>query len=118
MLKAAKQKMKELERSTESKIKATALKAMEDFKMSTQFLDKKANFATATYSEGIKFAHNKFAPQYPKLDLGFLDEFYNWRGQSHGRHFQRCSNYHIIKVFFVYFILPLKGQCKYFLLKQ
>lgn len=67
--------MKEVESGAESRIKAAASKAMEEFWAFAQFLDEKANFAFDAYDEWIKSIRNKVAAQYPELDLGILDEF-------------------------------------------
>lgn len=67
--------MKEVESGTESRIKSTTSKAMEDFQASTQFLDEKVDFATKAYGKGIKFTQNKVTAQNLELDIGFLDEF-------------------------------------------
>lgn len=75
LLKVAEQKMKEVESSAKSTIKAIALKAVEDFRASTKFLDEKVNFAFDAYGKRIRFAQNKVIVQYPELDLDFVDEF-------------------------------------------
>lgn len=79
-LKVMEQEMREVESSAESRVKATALKAMDNFWASIEFLDEKAttvskamkdfrsstefhdeniDFTIAAYDEGIKFAQNK-----------------------------------------------------------
>lgn len=79
----AEEEMKEDEGGIEGKIKVVALKVMEDFQVSIEFLDEKAitaskamkdfrifedfcdendDFTTAAYYEGVKSARNKTLP--------------------------------------------------------
>lgn len=90
-LKMTREEMKEVD---EGRIKVAALKAVEDFQTSTEFLiekhaitskamedfqasegfcDEKVDFTTATY-EGMKDAREKVIVQCPGQDLSFLDE--------------------------------------------
>lgn len=54
---------------------ATTSKDMEDFQVSKEFQNEKADFATTTYEEGVKDARDKVTEQCVGLDLSILNEF-------------------------------------------
>lgn len=54
--------------------KTVAAKVVKDFWVSKEFQDEKANFAITAYEEAMKDAQGKVIIWCPILDLGFLDK--------------------------------------------
>lgn len=53
---------------------STTTKVIEDFQASTSFEDEKANFVVTAYKEAIKNTKDKVMACYPEIDSSFLDE--------------------------------------------